>query len=73
MGHVIHELIKLGCMFLSITLKSNTQNPMFDIFSQCLQHFEKNFQIQKFLLTPRIRSALQILRIGRKFENILYY
>ena len=34
--HVIQELIKLDCIFLHWTSKSNIQNPMLDIFKQCL-------------------------------------
>ena len=37
-------------MFLYIASKSNIQNLMFDIFTQCLQDFEKNFKSKNFCL-----------------------
>ena len=69
MGHVIHKLIKPGCMFLYITSKSNIQNLMFDIFtsafkiSRNISRFKNFCRLHGFALHYEPVESGQNLRI----------
>ena len=69
MGHVIHKLIKPGCMFLYITSKSNIQTLMFDIFtsafkiSRNISRFKNFCRLHGFALHYEPVESGQNLRI----------